>query len=121
MRIVVTGGTGMIGRPLITTLATVGHEVIALSRDPDRQRSALPDGVGIDHWDARTLGDWARHVDGADAVVNFAGEGIAGDSFLPDRWTAGLSWRRFERPQTGRACLSSHRPSATMGRAATKS
>jgi uncharacterized protein (TIGR01777 family) len=48
----------------------------------------LPEGVAVELWDAKTLGDWAKQVDGADAVVNFAGEGIAGDSFLPDRWSA---------------------------------
>ena len=88
MRIVVTGGTGMIGRPLVSTLAANGHEVIVLSRSPERQRASLPSNVIVDRWDGKTLGQWSEHVDGADAVVNFAGEGIAGDNFLPDRWSA---------------------------------
>lgn len=87
MRIVVTGGTGMIGRPLVYELAAAGHKLTVLSRNPDKQRPTLPGGVVVESWDARSLGAWAEHVDGADAVINFAGEGIAGDSFLPDRWT----------------------------------
>jgi uncharacterized protein (TIGR01777 family) len=88
MRIVVTGGTGVIGRPLVKSLADDGHEVIVLSRSPDRRRSETPAAVRLDHWDGQTVGAWASHVDGAGAVINFAGEGIAGDKFLPSRWTA---------------------------------
>jgi uncharacterized protein (TIGR01777 family) len=33
-------------------------------------------------WDGRTLGPWADEVDGADAVINLAGEPVA-----PKRWT----------------------------------
>jgi uncharacterized protein (TIGR01777 family) len=88
MRIVVTGGTGMIGRPLVKSLSADGHEVVVLSRQPEERRSDVPGNVQLAPWDCKTLGAWAEEVDGADAVINFAGEGIAGDSFLPDRWTA---------------------------------
>ena len=106
MRIVVTGGTGMIGRPLVASLAAGGHEVIVLSRNPATHRRFLPEGVTVEQWDARTLGDWGQHVDGADAVVNFAGEGIAGDSFLPDRWSADKKRRiRESRLKAGTAVV----------------
>ncbi len=36
MKIVVTGGTGFIGRPLVDELARLGHEVVVLSRTADR-------------------------------------------------------------------------------------
>jgi len=88
MRIVVTGGTGTIGRQLVTSLSGDGHELIVLSRNPEKQESSLPGNVALDRWDCKTLGDWAEHIDGADGVINFAGEGIAGDNFLPDRWSA---------------------------------
>src|SRR5690606_5242428 len=38
-------------------------------------------------WDARTAAGWGSLVDGAGAVVNLAGESIAGEGFLPSRWT----------------------------------
>jgi hypothetical protein len=43
MRFILTGGTGLIGRALGADLAHDGHEVIILSRDPDRSK-AMPDG-----------------------------------------------------------------------------
>jgi uncharacterized protein (TIGR01777 family) len=88
MRIVVTGGTGMIGQPLVESLIEDGHDVTVLSRQPDKHRPGMPDNVKVAPWDCKTLGAWAEEVDGANAVINFAGEGIAGDNFLPDRWTA---------------------------------
>ena len=36
MKIVVTGGTGFIGRPLVEELARLGHEVVVLSRRAGR-------------------------------------------------------------------------------------
>lgn len=87
-RIIVSGGTGLIGRELVASLAADGHKVVVLSRNPQEYRAALPPGVSAVYWDARTVGDWAQEVDGSDAVVNLAGESLSGDGFLPDRWTA---------------------------------
>ena len=44
-RVVVTGATGMIGRALVSALVARGEEVVALSRDAQRARQALGDGV----------------------------------------------------------------------------
>lgn len=46
MRIIITGGTGLIGRTLTTNLAADGHEVIILSRSPDTV-TRLPAGVQV--------------------------------------------------------------------------
>jgi len=81
MRILITGGSGLIGRALGGGLTNDGHEVIILSRHPERV-VALPPGMRVERWDAHTLGDWGSLVDGADAIVNLAGENIAGG-----RWT----------------------------------
>jgi uncharacterized protein len=76
MRIVVAGGTGFLGRPLVARLERDGDEVRVLSRQPSSPRDLAwtPDG---------TAGPWAAALDGADAVVNLAGVSIAGS-----RWTA---------------------------------
>ncbi|HUI11086.1 MAG TPA: TIGR01777 family oxidoreductase [Bacteroidota bacterium] len=86
MRIVVAGGTGFIGGALTGRLAAEGHEVIALSRDPDH--ASIPRGVQFVRWDGVSPGDWASSVRDAGAVVNLAGASIAGG-----RWT---SWRKRE-------------------------
>ena len=85
MRIVITGGTGLIGRALIDYLLPERHEITVLSRAP--QRAALPAGVQALAWDGVNVDDWAQCVDGADAVINLAGESIAGAGALPARWT----------------------------------
>jgi uncharacterized protein (TIGR01777 family) len=59
MKIVIAGGTGFLGRPLATALAADGHAVARLPRGS------------------------VEGVDGADVVINLAGESIAGR-----RWSA---------------------------------
>ena len=86
MRVVITGGTGLIGRALSANLASDGHEVIVLSRSPERA-ALLPDGVRAERWDARTAEGWSHLADGADAIVNLAGANLAGERFFPSRWT----------------------------------
>jgi uncharacterized protein (TIGR01777 family) len=86
MRIVITGGTGLIGRALAADLAGDSHEVIVLSRRPERA-IALPTGVRAERWDARTAEGWGHLADGAEAIVNLAGENPAGSGFFPSRWT----------------------------------
>jgi hypothetical protein len=89
MRVIITGGSGMIGRALARNLADDGHEVIVLSRGPE-SATRLPDRVRAERWDGRSAEGWAALVDGADAIVNLAGENIAGSSMLQilfGRWT----------------------------------
>jgi uncharacterized protein (TIGR01777 family) len=86
MRVIITGGTGLIGRALSSNLASDGHEVIVLSRAPERARH-FPAGVRVEPWDARTTAGWGRLVDGATAIVNLAGASLAGEHFFPTRWT----------------------------------
>jgi uncharacterized protein len=65
MKIVIPGGTGQIGGVLHRALTKAGHEVVIVSRSS---------GV---RWDGRTLGPWAREIDGADVVVNLAGRSVS--------------------------------------------
>jgi uncharacterized protein (TIGR01777 family) len=85
MRVLITGGTGLIGTELSKRLAADGHEVIVLSRNPEGR--VLPDGVLAEKWDGKTAVGWGHLAEGADAIVNLAGENIAGTGTLPARWT----------------------------------
>lgn len=69
MKIVIPGGTGQIGRVLAEALRRRGDEVVVLSRGAARE-------PGVVAWDGRTLGVWAKKVDGADAVINLAGRSV---------------------------------------------
>jgi uncharacterized protein (TIGR01777 family) len=70
MKIVIPGGSGQVGTLLARALVADGHEVVVLSRNP---------GNGswrVGQWDAKTIGDWATEIDGADAVINLAGQSV---------------------------------------------
>lgn len=77
MKILVTGGTGLIGGHLVPRLQELGHQVTVLTRRPDDARKKLNDRVIL--WN--TLED-KHNLDGINAVVNLAGEPIA-----DKRWT----------------------------------
>lgn len=105
MRVIITGGTGLIGKALSAGLAAGGHEVIVLSRSPGRARG-LPANVRAVGWDAASADGWGELASGATAIVNLAGENIGGDRFLPDRWTAEKKRRiRQSRIDAGRAVV----------------
>jgi len=75
-QVVVAGGTGLVGRPLIRSLIEQGSRVTVLTRAP--QAAHLPPGASAHDWN-----DLPAVLDGVDAVVNLAGAGIA-----DRRWTA---------------------------------
>ncbi len=85
MRVIIAGGTGLIGRALAADLVQDGHHVIVLSRTPERYTGRLPAGVQVERWDARSAEGWAHLADGADAIVNLAGENIAAGRWTPER------------------------------------
>jgi len=83
MRVIITGGTGLIGRALTHNLVNDRHEIIVLTRNP--QKADLPVGAIAEQWDGRTAGGWGHWVDGADAIVNLAGAGLADSRWTPAR------------------------------------
>jgi len=81
MRVVITGGTGLIGGALAAELAGAGEDVVVLSRTPKPEKA--PPGTSIEGWDTQSVDSLASIIDGADAVVHLLGEGIASG-----RWSA---------------------------------
>jgi uncharacterized protein (TIGR01777 family) len=78
VHILITGGTGLIGRQLCKTLLADGHAVTVLSRRPD----TVPAKCGPDARAMASLDEWQPERS-FDAVINLAGEPI-----VDARWTA---------------------------------
>lgn len=75
MRITIAGGSGFLGRALSAALLAEGHRITLLTRGAGAARGA--DGTERRSWNPDgSVGDWATAIDGADAVVNLAGESI---------------------------------------------
>lgn len=82
MKFLLSGGTGFLGHALSAALAAQGHEVVVLTRGPS-VRTAI--GRWVTWHPTGTVGpaaNWPAEVDGADVIINLAGEGIA-----DRRWT----------------------------------
>ena len=70
MKVLVPGGTGLLGRSVVTQLVEAGHEVRVLSRDPSRAPAAS--GVDVRRGDLRDPASLTPALTGVDAVVNCA-------------------------------------------------
>jgi uncharacterized protein (TIGR01777 family) len=81
MKVVIAGGSGLIGSKLIDKLLLRDHRVILLSRNPKKTRESFS-SVQVEFWDAKTNDALTDVLDGVDAVINLTGESIAGK-----RWT----------------------------------
>lgn len=71
MNVLVTGGTGLIGRALTKSLLADGNKVWILTRTPERV--SLPLGCVAVGWDGRTAQGWGPLVNNMNAIVNLAG------------------------------------------------
>ena len=83
-RIVIAGGTGLIGSALTQRLSAQGAEVVLLTRDParaERRFAGLPH-VRCSPWDGTSGAQLHGILENASAVVNLAGESIGAR-----RWT----------------------------------
>ena len=82
MDIIVTGGTGFIGRALCTALSEEGHRVTILTRTSGGAAPLFGNTMLSVEWNGRDTGPWEQALEGADAVINLAGAPIA-----DARWT----------------------------------
>lgn len=80
----------MIGRPLIDALLLDGHQISVLTRNPNKFSTDLPIGFQAVKWDGTSPDGWNQIIEETDAVINLAGESIAGQSLpsiLTKRWS----------------------------------
>lgn len=81
-RIVIAGGTGFIGRALTNSLIAAGYQVSILTRNPAENRNLCGSAVNLVSWDAMGTAEVDNVLRGAFALINLAGQSIAGG-----RWT----------------------------------
>lgn len=72
MHILITGATGLIGRPLTARLLQAGHQISVVTRDVASARRQLGEQVSL--WSGLAQ---QQDLNGIDAVINLAGEPIA--------------------------------------------
>lgn len=99
MRVIISGGSGLIGSALGKALLADGHEVVLLSRNPDKIKDA-PAGAKLRKWDGASAEGWQDLAEGDYALVNLAGETIA------QRWSrASKEAIRRSRVNAGKAFM----------------
>jgi uncharacterized protein (TIGR01777 family) len=78
--ILITGGTGLLGKILTKELQNQGHQVSILSRNPDKVKN-----VKAFYWDVEKQEIDESCLQGIDTIVHLAGEGIADKKWTPKR------------------------------------
>jgi uncharacterized protein len=101
MKVVIPGGTGQVGTILDRALTAQGHDVVVLTRSPSGERQV--------RWDGSSLGEWATHIDGSDAVINLAGRSVS-CRYTPENLEAMMSSRVESARVIGEAIAAAARP-----------
>jgi len=77
LKVLITGGTGLVGVPLSKALASQGHEVTVLTRSGSPRSEGMP-GISFVSGDPTRPGHWQKSAAEHDAVINLAGQSIFG-------------------------------------------
>lgn len=87
VRVVVSGGTGVIGRAAVRALLDAGHEVDVLARSPENVTAITELGARPQPGDLFDVESLTRAYDGADAVINLASAMPIGYAAMwPNAW-----------------------------------
>src|SRR4030095_10416989 len=99
MNLVITGASGFIGSQLVERLAASHDLKLLARRRPNKVGLAIRRWIV---WEPGAPGEWERCIEGADGIVNLAGEPIANK-----RWSKEQKDRiRFSRAHTTRSLVS---------------
>ncbi len=78
MKILITGGSGLIGKHLVNQFLSEGHTISVLSRNINKASKVLPSTVLLYHWDPLKNICPAEVVVNSDVIIHLAGENIVG-------------------------------------------
>jgi len=85
-KVIIAGGSGLIGHALIAEFISHDYSVTILTRNP-QSLDRLPDKVAVLGWRELKAGDHDKMWESTSAIINLAGESIAGDGLFSLRWT----------------------------------
>ncbi len=98
MKIAITGATGLVGSRLVAKLNQEGHQILVLTRNPDKAQKVFPASaysqLEIVQYTPQESGEWQKSISGCDGVVNLAGEPIA-ERWSPQQKQAIMSSRQI--------------------------
>lgn len=80
-----TGGTGFLGKAIARELLIRGHELIILSRNPEKARESFPYPARFESWDPEHAGLPAKLLEGVEAAIHLAGEPVAAKRWSPEQ------------------------------------
>jgi uncharacterized protein len=94
VRVVISGGTGFVGRAVVHALMARGDVPVVLTRGRPRwvDHACGECGAGskaeLVTWTPEEPGDWQSTIDGVDAVINLAGANVGDGRWTPERMEA---------------------------------
>ncbi len=91
MRIVVTGGTGFVGRSMVPQLVAAGHDIVLPVRSSSDHQGAIIAGVmriATAPIEEMSVSDWRPILAGADAVIHLAAIAHIGPSVADSAYAA---------------------------------
>jgi len=110
--LVVTGGTGFVGKQLVAHLLQEGCAVTVLSRSA--QPAASNAACRHVTWDPSAPGPWQQALDGAHAVIHLAGEPVLGGRWTQEKRRRIYDSRVRSTEQLVRAIEHAHHPPSVL-------
>ena len=78
-KIVINGGTGMLGKKLTNALLQKGYDILMLSRNPIKYENAFDSDISFYKFDSLTSSEeLSGALSGCYGIINLAGASIAG-------------------------------------------
>ncbi|WP_196889490.1 TIGR01777 family oxidoreductase [Aureivirga sp. CE67] len=71
-KVIITGGTGFLGKSLANYLTEKEYDVVIIARSHPK----IFKGKKIAIWDGFSLGEWAKELENAKAIINLAGKSV---------------------------------------------